>query len=123
RRGKYLWLPIADAHGGPPMVSLLAHLGMSGQLLVGARQLADQVHLRVRLRFADDTDLRFVDQRTFGGLSVEPLTLDSTSCHLAGAVPEPIAHIARDPLDPSFDPADVATRLRRRRTGIKRALL
>ena len=123
RRGKYLWLPIADSDGGPPMVSLLAHLGMSGQLLVGTSRVVDQVHLRVRLRFADDTDLRFVDQRTFGGLSVERLAPDSTSPHLSEAVPEPIAHIARDPLDPSFDVDEFATRLRRRRTGIKRALL
>jgi formamidopyrimidine-DNA glycosylase len=40
-----------------------------------------------------------------------------------GRVPASVAHIARDPLDPLFDEAGVVARLRRRRTGIKRALL
>ena len=38
RRGKYLWLPVADGTPGAPSVAedaLLAHLGMSGQLLLG----------------------------------------------------------------------------------------
>jgi len=38
-------------------------------------------------------------------------------------VPEPIAHIARDPMDPRFDRAGVVRALRRKRTEIKRALL
>jgi formamidopyrimidine-DNA glycosylase len=108
RRGKYLWLPVgADA--------VLAHLGMSGQLLVGdpARPLGP--HVRVRLTFADSgPDLRFTDQRTFGHLSFAP----------GGAVlPASIAHIAPDPLEPAFELAAVTARLRARRTGIKRALL
>ena len=37
--------------------------------------------------------------------------------------PAPIAHIGRDPLDPEFDEAAWVTALRRRRTGLKRALL
>jgi hypothetical protein len=38
-------------------------------------------------------------------------------------VPRPIAHIAPDPLEAAFSPQEFAMRLRRRRTGIKRALL
>ena len=38
-------------------------------------------------------------------------------------VPSLIAHIARDPLDPAFDEAAFLGRLRRRHSGIKRALL
>jgi formamidopyrimidine-DNA glycosylase len=57
--------------------------------------------------------LRFVDQRTFGGLVVAP----------DGDPPPPVAHIAPDPLDPGFDEAGFAAALRRRRTGLKRALL
>ena len=34
-----------------------------------------------------------------------------------------IAHIARDPLDPAFDRRAFTAAVRRRRTGIKRALL
>ncbi len=109
RRGKYLWLPMDSGD------ALVAHLGMSGQLLVENADAPDELHLRVRLRFADgDPQLRFVDQRTFGGLSVA-----------AGgaALPSSLAHIGRDPLDPEFDPVLFVHNLRRKRTGVKRALL
>ncbi|MFC9844604.1 bifunctional DNA-formamidopyrimidine glycosylase/DNA-(apurinic or apyrimidinic site) lyase [Streptomyces sp. NPDC060223] len=112
RRGKYLWLPLADSP-----YSVLAHLGMSGQLLVQPEDAPDEKHLRVRIRFEDGrgTELRFVDQRTFGGLSLHENTADG--------LPDVIAHIARDPLDPLFDDAAFHTALRGRRTTIKRALL
>ncbi|WP_237319803.1 bifunctional DNA-formamidopyrimidine glycosylase/DNA-(apurinic or apyrimidinic site) lyase [Streptomyces sp. JJ36] len=197
RRGKYLWVPVAGTG-----TSLLAHLGMSGQLLVQPAGAPDERHLRVRIRLAEpaagtpaagtvgtpavdtaatpaadtvgapaagtaghlaaDTagtpavpgpgarpvpgpqpsagadpatpagpddwqntadaappvppaELRFVDQRTFGGLSLHPDTADG--------VPDVIAHIARDPLDPGFDEDAFHAALRRRRTTVKRALL
>jgi len=116
RRGKYLWLPL---DGGDEAV--LAHLGMSGQLLVQPPDAPAERHLRVRVTFADGgTDLRFVDQRTFGGLSLARLV-----CAAVGGDPVPaeIAHIARDPVDPAFDDEAFVAALRRRRTGIKRALL
>ncbi|HEX2290072.1 MAG TPA: bifunctional DNA-formamidopyrimidine glycosylase/DNA-(apurinic or apyrimidinic site) lyase [Pseudonocardiaceae bacterium] len=109
RRGKYLWLDL----GGEE--ALLAHLGMSGQMRIRPPGAVDETHLRVRLAFADGgSELRFIDQRTFGGLSVEEL-LDG--------LPAPVAHIARDPMDPCFDLDAVVTEIRRRRTGVKRALL
>ena len=109
RRGKYLWLPLDSGD------AVLAHLGMSGQLLVEPADAVDETHLRVRIAFGDgDPELRFVDQRTFGGLSFE----------IGGAdVPEPIRHIARDPLDPEFDDAAFIAALRRKHTALKRALL
>ncbi|MGW0536131.1 bifunctional DNA-formamidopyrimidine glycosylase/DNA-(apurinic or apyrimidinic site) lyase [Streptomyces sp. NPDC003032] len=112
RRGKYLWLPLADSGQ-----SILAHLGMSGQLLVQPHDAADEKHLRIRVRFDDvqSTELRFVDQRTFGGLSLHDNTADG--------LPDVIAHIARDPLDAAFDDDAFHLALRRRRTTIKRALL
>jgi formamidopyrimidine-DNA glycosylase len=108
RRGKYLWLPVGED-------ALLAHLGMSGQLLVGdpARPLSP--HVRVVFTFTDGgPDLRFTDQRTFGHL-----------CFVPGgaALPATIAHIAPDPLEAAFDEEALTAALRRRRTGIKRALL
>ena len=109
RRGKYLWLPL-DGHDD----AVLDHLGMSGQLLVRPAGSPDETHLRVRVTFADGPELRFVDQRTFGGLAV---------VDLVDGVPVPVAHIARDPLDPAFDEAGWAASLRRRCTGLKRALL
>jgi formamidopyrimidine-DNA glycosylase len=114
RRGKYLWLPLDDGD------ALLAHLGMSGQLLVRPTTAADETHLRVRVTFTDSahgtdgTELRFVDQRTFGGLALAEGGAD---------LPAVISHIARDPLDPAFDDTAFSAALRRRRTGLKRALL
>jgi formamidopyrimidine-DNA glycosylase len=40
-----------------------------------------------------------------------------------GLLPEPIAHIARDPMDPAFSLDDAVAGIRRRRTELKRALL
>ncbi|MFI6688888.1 bifunctional DNA-formamidopyrimidine glycosylase/DNA-(apurinic or apyrimidinic site) lyase [Streptomyces sp. NPDC050485] len=112
RRGKYLWLPLADMDA-----SVLGHLGMSGQLLVQPQDAPDEKHLRIRIRFQDEagTELRFVDQRTFGGLSLHDNTPDG--------LPDVIAHIARDPLDPEFDDEAFFAALRLRRTTVKRALL
>ena len=113
RRGKYQWLPLDSGE------AVTAHLGMSGQLLVEPGDAPDEKHLRVRLRFADGgRELRFVDQRTFGGLAVDELVeVDGT------VVPRSVANIARDPLDPEFDDAAFVAGLRARRTGVKRALL
>jgi formamidopyrimidine-DNA glycosylase len=112
RLGKYLWLPLDSAD------ALVAHLGMSGQLLVRPPGAPDENHLRVRVAFTDGgPELRFVDQRTFGGLALSELPPDG-----AGP-PAVIAHIARDPLDPGFDEAGFVRATRARRTGVKRALL
>ncbi|GAB1693978.1 bifunctional DNA-formamidopyrimidine glycosylase/DNA-(apurinic or apyrimidinic site) lyase [Krasilnikovia sp. M28-CT-15] len=109
RRGKYLWLPLDSGD------AIVGHLGMSGQLLLQPADAPDETHLRVRFTFTDGgPQLRFVDQRTFGGLSVSE----------GGAVlPAEIAHIARDPLDPAFSDEDFVAALRRKRTEVKRALL
>jgi formamidopyrimidine-DNA glycosylase len=108
RRGKYLWLPVGED-------ALLAHLGMSGQLLVGDPDRPLSPHVRAVFTFTDaGPDLRFTDQRTFGHLLYVPG---------GAALPGPIAHIAPDPLEEAFDDAAFAAALRRRRTGIKRALL
>jgi formamidopyrimidine-DNA glycosylase len=151
RRGKFLWLELDDA--GPdagsapaaePARALVAHLGMSGQLLVrtGDALAVRASHLRVRLVLErPDGDagagtpgsgrelaLDFVDQRTFGHLSVAPLvpTSDGRPGGLGtdrALVPAPVEHIARDLLDPAVDRDLVVEAIRRRRTGIKRALL
>jgi formamidopyrimidine-DNA glycosylase len=109
RRGKYLWLPLDSGD------AIIAHLGMSGQLLMQPAEAADGPHLRVRITFTDGgPELRFVDQRTFGGLSVSE----------GGAeLPDEIAHIARDPMDPLFDDEAFVAAMRRKHTEVKRALL
>ena len=139
RRGKFLWMPLVGGGpgpaDGPPAAALLAHLGMSGQLLVRDPAVAGDwahPHLRARLHLTGAPSgaeyLDFVDQRTFGHLLVTDLTPtpDGAPGGLGSdlaAVPEPVAHIGRDPLDPAFDPDAVVAAIRRRRTGLKRALL
>jgi formamidopyrimidine-DNA glycosylase len=160
RRGKYLWLDLApsgfppDRHRSTSEMSgsslagraqsattvaddaLVMHLGMSGQLLVQPASAAPETHLRVVLSFADgDPQLRFVDQRTFGGLALEPLVAADSGHVPTGdgpgepgddvleTVPASVAHIARDPLDPRYDLARTAARLRAKHSEVKRALL
>jgi formamidopyrimidine-DNA glycosylase len=109
RRGKYFWLPLDNGD------ALLGHLGMSGQMLVQPTTAPDERHLRVRFGLSfPDRELRFVDQRMFGGLAVSEGGAD---------LPPEIAHIARDPLDPEFDDAAFLRRLRTRTAGVKKLLL
>jgi len=125
RRGKFCWLLLDE-----PDEALLVHLGMSGQLLVrpaGEPALVGP-HLRVRLGLDDGSSLDFVDQRTFGYLAVPDLvpTPDGGPGGLGSdrpVLPAPVAHIARDLLDPSLDLRGLAVALRRRRTQVKRAIL
>ena len=92
----------------------------------------DERHLRVRLGLDSCgrpvAELRFVDQRMFGGLAVAAGATPTSAAGSAARVPSPrcaaaIAHIARDPLDPSFDEPAPRRPAAARRTGIKRALL
>ncbi|MGK5112148.1 MULTISPECIES: bifunctional DNA-formamidopyrimidine glycosylase/DNA-(apurinic or apyrimidinic site) lyase [unclassified Geodermatophilus] len=122
RRGKYLWLPLAEPDGTASGRALVAHLGMSGQLLVEKPSAPDETHLRARFTFTDGgRELRFVDQRTFGGLAVEDG--DPVGGGDPGGLPPRLAHIAIDPLDDSFDADAFSAALRRRHTEVKRALL
>ena len=113
RRGKFLWLVLG---GDRSDEALVVHLGMSGQMLLG--EIVKTDHLRIAALLDDGTALSFVDQRTFGGWMLADLvTVDGT--HL----PEPVAHIARDPLDPRFDRDAVVKVLRGKHSEIKRQLL
>ena len=110
RRGKYLWLDLEDH------VGLLLHLGMSGQLLVEDADAPDEKHLHARFRFADDgPELRFVDQRTFGGLALSDLDDEG--------VPLAIANIAPDLLEDAYDRDAVVRRIKAKDSAVKRVLL
>jgi formamidopyrimidine-DNA glycosylase len=166
RRGKFLWFPFEPAERHDPPLALVAHLGMSGQVLLRSSDHPADRLMRIRL----DVDspglgpvrLAFVDQRIFGSMALDETvpTPDGRAAGYAGAhllgspeaaaddaagagaaaarsassavpaapawalrVPQQVAHIARDPLDPAFDESAVVTRLLARRTGVKRALL
>ena len=120
RRGKYLWLTLSDGDHDDgdhdDETALVVHLGMSGQMLLG--EIANTDHLRIAAVLDDGTALSFVDQRTFGGWQLAELVSVNGS-----RLPEPVAHIARDPLDPRFDRDAVVNVLRRKNSEIKRQLL
>ncbi|MGR0159711.1 bifunctional DNA-formamidopyrimidine glycosylase/DNA-(apurinic or apyrimidinic site) lyase [Paenarthrobacter nitroguajacolicus] len=150
RRGKFLWMPLnmsspagtgigsdpATAFvpgGNVPKVALMAHLGMSGQLLMQDPDVPDEKHLKVRIRLSAvngmPEQLRFVDQRIFGGLFVTSMipTVDGGPGGLGETplpeIAEEASHIARDPLDPFFSFDAFYRKVKGRKTGLKRALL
>ncbi|MGE2814191.1 DNA-formamidopyrimidine glycosylase [Mycobacterium heidelbergense] len=110
RRGKYLWLTLETGE------ALVVHLGMSGQMLLGTVPRAD--HVRISALLDDGTVLSFADQRTFGGWMLADLVEVDGS-----VVPQPVAHLARDPLDSRFDAEAVVKVLRHKHSEIKRQLL
>lgn len=117
RRGKFLWMPLVGRDR-----ALTAHLGMSGQMLLRAPDAVAERHERIRLGIHHpqhgDLAVVFADQRTFGSLAVDALVPDGDDL-----VPSQVRHIARDPLDPSFDDAAFVVAARRRSSAIKRILL
>lgn len=129
RRGKFLWM---ELRGLPVPCALVAHLGMSGQLLVEEADAPREKHLKARLELSSaegkPAELRFVDQRIFGGMHVSPLqpTPDGGPGGLGSplpSMPESAGHIARDVLDPALDVDALHLSLTARRTGVKRAIL
>jgi formamidopyrimidine-DNA glycosylase len=114
RRGKFMWLSLDDDH------ALVTHLGMSGQVLVQPLDAEPEKHMRVRCTFTDGgRAMHFVDQRTFGGMAIEELV----AVDHGQWVPKPVVHIARDPLDPFFEPESFVTGIRKKNTQVKRAIL
>lgn len=138
RRGKFLWVPLSDDD------AIVAHLGMSGQMLLRTPGFDETGLLRVRftLEHPEHGELwwNFVDQRIFGSLAVDELVTQSVekgslakpsgfsgARSIEGAwryrIPRQVAHIARDPLDPDFDELIWIAKVRRKNVGIKRILL
>ncbi|WP_435744475.1 bifunctional DNA-formamidopyrimidine glycosylase/DNA-(apurinic or apyrimidinic site) lyase [Microbacterium sp. PMB16] len=117
RRGKFLWLPLEDGES-----ALIAHLGMSGQMLLRAPDAAAERHERVRIHLEHpvhgELAIVFADQRTFGSLAVDALVHDGPSL-----IPTQVSHIARDPIDVLFDDRRFRTALARKASAIKRVLL
>ncbi|WP_102191975.1 bifunctional DNA-formamidopyrimidine glycosylase/DNA-(apurinic or apyrimidinic site) lyase [Microbacterium aurantiacum] len=117
RRGKFLWLPLDGADA-----ALIAHLGMSGQMLLRAPDAAPERHERIRIHLEHPQHghvaIVFADQRTFGSLAVDHLVVDGDSL-----IPSQVVHIARDPVDAAFDDLAFREALGRRGSAIKRVLL
>lgn len=133
RRGKFLWFPLEDSAGAAtPTEAVVAHLGMSGQILLRPPGAAPERHERVRLDIHHpehgELSVVFADQRTFGSLALDPLvaTPDAAPGGFGTndpSVPAQVAHIARDPLDPAFSDASFRAALARKDSAIKRVLL
>lgn len=114
RRGKFLWLELADALNQPTNLGLLVHLGMSGQMLIKDPDSPASPHLRAKLRLDDGHEVWFVDQRTFGYWWLGDIH--------EGA-PTKISHIAPDLLEDAADFPAIARQLKARGREIKRLLL
>jgi formamidopyrimidine-DNA glycosylase len=135
RRGKYLLAELVDVNqveGGGRQetgdrrqkIALAAttgwlgvHLRMTGQLLwIDAAEPVEK-HTRVRLFFADDKELRFVDQRTFGQMWWVP----------PGVLPEQVItglqQLGPEPFSEVFSIAYLYEHLKHRQRPIKNALL
>lgn len=125
RRGKFLWIPLAEPSGGASTEALTIHLGMSGQVLLreraAARDRLTRVVLEVRHPERGESRIDFVDQRIFGSMALDVLV--PSNDHPEQRVPSRVAHIARDPMDPLFDDRAFLRALARKQTTIKRALL
>lgn len=90
RRGKFLWFPFEPVERHDEPLALVAHLGMSGQVLLRSRDAEADRLMRIRL----DVDsphlgpvrLAFVDQRIFGSMALDETvpTLDGRPAGFAG---------------------------------------
>ena len=79
RHGKFLVAPLDDGH------QLVAHLGMSGRFSVDDPTAEIEPHTHFRAVLDDATEVRFVDPRTFGFVSVvDEDELDSSSLSRLG---------------------------------------
>jgi formamidopyrimidine-DNA glycosylase len=118
RRGKFLWFELDREF------TLVAHLGMSGQLLISPKKSPDQSHLRARIELqksarsvgkkSTGNEIRFIDQRTFGWLSIE---------QMHNQIPTSVAHIAYDPFEAEFNIKNVIADISSRKSAIKPAIL
>ncbi|MEY3483547.1 MAG: hypothetical protein RLZZ218_382 [Actinomycetota bacterium] len=138
RRGKFLWLPL-NQKKNEPQLALIGHLGMSGQMLLRTPGFTPDALTRVTiyLKASDGQkyELRFVDQRIFGSLAIDVMqaTEDGMPGGYSGAdhsaqtwfnmIPNQVAHISRDPLDPSFNVDEILNKFKKKNSGIKRVLL
>jgi formamidopyrimidine-DNA glycosylase len=97
-------------------VEFLIHLGMTGRLLVCSSKLLLAPHTHAVLTLEDRREIRFVDPRRFGRLSLhtaQPTTSDRQPANFSGPGHEPLT-ISLDDFIALFHP---------RRTPIKAALL
>jgi formamidopyrimidine-DNA glycosylase len=97
----------------------LIHLGMTGRLLVSQAQIPLPTHTHAVLALADGREVRFVDPRRFGRLSIHhPAVVQPTDNLRSGTT---YTGSGREPLTISLE--DFIALFRGRKTPIKAALL
>lgn len=105
RRGKYLLFRLS----GP--LTLIAHLKMTGALLLSAEPFTSVRHLRAVFFLGGGLELRFSDPRRFGAVWL---------------VPDPaevVGGLGPEPLEQGFTPGVLGERLRGRKAPLKAVLL
>ncbi len=107
RRAKYLLFSLA----GEPKATLVAHLGMTGNLVVQAGELASHPMVRHTFALDDGRELRFVDGRKFGKL------------WLTGDLGLVLPTLGPEPLGDEFTTEWLADSLAKRSAPVKALLL
>ena len=105
RVGKHIVFDLAQGRGRTPVAQWIVHLGMSGRMMACTAEEAPVKHTHAIVKLGSGRELRFVDPRRFGRLSV--------SRHFEAAGVEP--------LDVSLE--IFISLFRGRKTPIKSALL
>jgi len=113
RRGKYLWLPLAEAGDDPG--GLLMHLGMSGSLAFTQAPPEAGTHDHFDLVTTRGT-LRLTDPRRFGAVVWSVSREEGMAAKL-------LAGLGVEPFDPSFTGDYLHQALKKRRVAVKLALL
>lgn len=109
RRAKYLLIDLSAGQ------TLVAHLGMSGQLTVVSSRVEVDRHEHLAFHLDDGRRLRFVDPRRFGLAYVHPTDSLEDDPHLV--------HLGIEPFDDAFDGSFLAARAIGRRGPVKSFLM
>jgi formamidopyrimidine-DNA glycosylase len=111
RHGKFLLLDLDSANEAARKLSLLVHLGMTGQLVTCDSQAPIAPHTHVFFTLDDGRELRYTDVRRFGRMG---LVMD-------GMQEKSLGSLGLDPLEVSGE--DFIKLLKQRRARIKALLL
>ena len=119
RRGKFMWLQLDNQNRDD---ALVVHLGMSGQVLIHKTKELEK-HARIVFDLEgkrnQNIQMRFVDQRMFGGMFLDTLVATSEG----DLLPSRVSHIARDLFDPYVDDDAIIANILKRKAGIKSLIL
>ena len=119
RHGKFLILDIAADPESTQGLVLIMHMGMSGQLRMGAQGAAaapSSKHSHFVLRFADSSEIAFIDPRTFGRVYIDRQESGES-------LPVSLAHLGPDVLGASDRFVKLREVAPRSRVWIKKLLL